>query len=103
MATCSVTGTIVDSSAVAVSGVAIRFRVVKPLLDASSNLVVPTEVSTTTASNGSWSISLDQGISGIMSIDFPASTTASTLRSSYSITVPSQTSATFASLMPSEV
>ncbi len=103
MATCSVTGTIVNCSAVAIAGVTVRFRTTKPVLDASSNLVVPEEVSTTTASNGSWSIALDQGISGILAIDFPASPTSSTARACYTISVPSATSATFASLMPTEV
>lgn len=102
MATCNVTGTLIDSSAIAVSGAMIRFRVVNPMLDSGNNLVLPSEVSTTSAVDGTWTLPLDQGISGILTIDYNQDLLSPTRRNTYSLTIPSSASATFASLMIAE-
>lgn len=102
MSICIVTGTLVDSSTTGVSGATVKFRTVRAVLDASNSLVLPVEISTTTASNGSWTLNIDQGISGIMSFDFPPSVIGASQRQTYSIAVPASTSCPFYSLVTME-
>lgn len=103
MANCSVTGTLLDSSSTAVAAVVVKFRTVTPALDLLGNLVLPVEIGTTSDSLGAWSLSLTQGISGVLSFDYPPSTLSPTRRNTYSITVPATTSAAFASVISTEV
>lgn len=103
MATCTVSGTFVDSSSTAVNAVIVKFRVITPLLDPINQLVLPTEISTTSGSNGFWSLAIDQGITGLLSFDYPPSIIAPTRRTTYSVAIPATTSASFASIMPTEV
>lgn len=101
MANCAVSGTLVDSGSNAVSGATVRFNVIAPISTSTlaSTLFVPTEISTTSASNGSWTLNITQGLSGILSIDYPPNSTDSTRRYTYSIVIPSQSTATINSLI----
>lgn len=99
MATCSITGTIVDPTATAISGATVELRVTSPQLDASNNLVMPFTTSVTTNSSGVFTLIADQGISGIVTIDYPPNSTDSVRRYSYSILVPTASSANFYSLI----
>lgn len=97
MANCTVSGTVVDPSATAVSGATIRAKVATGALSGTS-LVVPTEVTTTTAANGTWSLSLIQGLSVLLTVEFPPNSTDSLRRSNYTITIPALTTANFSTL-----
>lgn len=97
MALCTVSGLLQDATATAISGATVRFNQVAPSF--STTILVPTkEVSTTTASDGTWSLSLIQGLSGIVSIDFPPNATDSNRRVTYSVVIPASASATLQSL-----
>lgn len=98
MATCSITGTIVDPTGAGINGATVELRVTSPQFDASNNLVVPYTSSVTTNSSGVFTLTADQGISAIVTIDYPPNATDSIRRYAYSIVVPSAASATFQSL-----
>lgn len=98
MATCSITGTLVDPTGTAVSGATVELRVTTPQFDAANALVVPYTSSVTTNASGVFTLTADQGISAIITIDYPPNATDSIRRYSYAVTVPSTAPATFASL-----
>lgn len=98
MATCSISGNIVDSTGTGISGATIELRVITPQFDAANNLVVPYVSTVTTNASGVFTLTADQGISAIVTIDYPPNGTDSIRRYSYSVTIPSTSSATFASL-----
>lgn len=98
MATCTITGTLVDPTGTAISGATVELRVTAPQFDAASALVVPYTSTVTTNSSGVFTLTADQGISGVITIDYPPNSTDSVKRYAYSVVVPSATSATFASL-----
>jgi hypothetical protein len=95
MATCSLTGTLVDPSATAISGATIAASVVSPQFDVAGNLVMPFTISTTSNSSGVWTLVLDQGISVTLTIQYPPNSTDSTRRYNYNFVVPSASSQTF--------
>jgi len=99
MSTCVVSGTILDPSATAVSGAIVKFNLVNPAMDASNAVVVPKEVQTSTASDGTFSLTLDRGVSGILALEFPPNSLDSNRRYTYSIIVPNAATATLASLI----
>lgn len=94
MATCVVSGTITDASSTAIQNVAIKSRLLQPV---ASNLVlsVPKELSTTTDSNGEFSLTLEQETSYIIEIDYPPNSTDSARMVHYTITVPAESTADF--------
>lgn len=99
MATCTITGTLVDPTGTAISGATVELRVTSPQFDASNALVMPYTASVTTNSSGGFTLTADQGISAVVTIDYPPNSTDSSRRYSYSVLVPSATSATFQSLV----
>lgn len=99
MAICTITGTIVDSTATGINGATIKFNVTAPQLDVANNLIMPFEVNTTSNSSGVFTLALDQGISGICAIEYPPNSTDSNRRHTFSILVPATSTATFASLI----
>lgn len=99
MATCTVSGKIVDSTETAVQGATIKFSIVTPYLNSSSNLFVPKEISTTSATDGTFSLGLSQGISGVIYIDYPPNATDSVRRYTFSVVIPATATATLSSLI----
>lgn len=105
---CSVTGTCRDSSGSALQGVIIRASAIRPFIHSTdSSLITNYEVSTTSASNGTWSLSLVEtatdSVTMTITFIYPASSSASSARKEYTITVPNSASATFASLVSGQV
>lgn len=98
MANCTVSGTFLDPSGTAISGATVRFRVDSPTLDAASRLLLPKEITTTTASNGTWSLSIVQSTSGLVMFDCPPDLTNSPVRYTFSVIVPATLTASFASI-----
>lgn len=98
MATCTITGTITDPTGTAISGAMVELRVTTPQFDATNNLVVPYVSTVTTSASGAFILTASQGISAVVTIDYPPNATDSIRRYSYSIVVPSYTTATFYSL-----
>ena len=97
MATCTITGSVLDASETAISGATIRARIVTPVFS-STNLVVPKEVTTTSAADGSWSLSLSRNCSAIVTIEYPPNSTDSARKLNYYISVPNSASSAFSTL-----
>lgn len=98
MATCVVSGTVVDPSETGISGAVVKANVVTPNFNGGTSLIASKEISTTTAASGTWSLTLSQGLSVIVAIEFPPNSTNSNVRSTYSFTVPATTTASFSTL-----
>jgi hypothetical protein len=95
MATCTITGTIVDPTGTGINGATVELRVTTPQFDSTNNLVVPYTSTVTTDSSGVFSLVADQGISAIITIDYPPNATDSIRRYPYAVLVPSATTANF--------
>lgn len=98
MANCAVSGTFLDSSNTAISGATVSFTIEQPVLDASARLLLPKTISTTTASDGTWTLSLAQQISGIVTLKLAINNTSPTTDYNFSIITPATTTATFQSV-----
>lgn len=98
MSTCTVSGTLKDVTETAISGAVIKANIVTPFFS-STTMIVPKEVSTTSATDGTWSLALNQGAQCVVEIDYPPNGTDSRRVSRYSITVPASGSANFSSLV----
>jgi len=96
MARCLVSGIFTDPQGNAVSGATVRVNLDSPVFDASGNLLMPKEVTTTTATNGSWSISLIQSISCVLTLDLTPTTNSPVVKYKFSLITPAATTATFA-------
>jgi hypothetical protein len=99
MATCVVSGTIQSASETAISGVTIRFRITAPIFNSTISTYVPKEITATTTTDGSFSITLARSISGVLSIEYPPNATDSARRYDYSITVPNSATSTLGALV----
>lgn len=97
MATCVVSGTFLDPKSAAISGATVRFNLDKPAIDASGNLLMPKEVTTTTAGDGTWSLTLTQNMSGVLTLDLTPSANASVVKYKFSLVIPVSATSTFAS------
>lgn len=97
MATCTVSGTIKDVTETAIESVTVRANLITPAF-ASTVLLVPKEVSTTTDASGVWSLALSQGSQVVITIDYPPNLTDSSMKKTYVITVPASGSANFSTL-----
>lgn len=98
MSTCVVSGTFLDPSETAISGAKVKFNIDNPVLNAGlANLIGPKEISTTTATDGTWSLTITQGCSGTLSIDCPPDGLNSTRRYSFALNIPLASTATFSS------
>lgn len=99
MATCAVSGTLMDPSETAISGATVRFTIQTPNFNGSTiNFFAPKEITTTTASNGTWTLNISQGMSGVISFDYPPNSTDSTRRINYSVVIPAASTASFESI-----
>lgn len=99
MATCTVTGTLQDVTETPLDSVIVRFRITTLILNSTISVYIPKEVSTSTASDGSFTLTLAQGISGILTIDYPPNSIDSARKYTYSIIIPAASSATLPSLI----
>lgn len=98
MSTCLVSGTFLDPSEAAISGAAVTFTVENPVLNASSNLLLPKQISTTTAADGTWSLAISQGCGGVLTLQCPPNSINSAVPYSFSLAIPNTSTATFASV-----
>lgn len=97
MATCTVSGTIKDVSETAIEDVVVRANIITPVF-ASTSLIVPKELTTTTDASGAWSLVLSQGAYVVITIDYPPNLTDSAMKKTYAITVPASGTAAFSTL-----
>ena len=100
MATCVVSGTLLDPSETAISGATVSFKIDNAYANSSStNFFAPKTVSTTTASDGTWSLTLSRGISGVIQIDYTADSYSPARRLSFSVVVPAAATSSFNTLV----
>lgn len=96
MATCVVSGILKDPSETAIAGATVRFNVQGPILDNTGSILLgPKEVSTSTASDGTWSLTCSQACTGLISIDCPPDGVNGTQRYEFSVAIPASSTATF--------
>jgi hypothetical protein len=96
MATCIVSGTFLNPQGSAVSGATVRFNIESPILDLLGNLLMPKEITTTTATDGTWSLAIIQGVAGSLTLDLNPTTTSPVVKYNFSLIIPATTTATFA-------
>lgn len=97
MATCIVSGTILDPTETPVNGAAVSFRIQNPTLD-SLSVLGPVNGSTTTDASGNWSLTIARNISGIVTI-MCASDNVSDMNSyNFSVNIPNAATASFSSV-----
>ncbi len=97
MATCTVSGTFVDSQGGAISGATLHFNIESPVADMGGFLLVPKEFTTTTAADGTWSLAITQGVSGNLTLDLRPTATSPVVKYNFSLLIPASSTATFAS------
>ena len=102
--TCTVSGTIRDAGGNAVVGATVAVNALKPFIHTTdSSLVANYSVSTTTASDGTFSLVVVEtttvSVSLILTIKSPLGTGANSVIASYSVTIPNAATATLASLI----
>lgn len=98
MATCVVSGTLVDASETAIASAVVKAKLLAPVFNATGSGVMPSEVSTTTDASGNFSLTLSQGQSFVVSIDYPPNSTDSSRRVNYTATTPASPTATFSTI-----
>jgi len=98
MATCTVSGSILDISEDAVEDVIVRAKILNPVELGTLSLMSPAIVKTTTDSSGDWSLVISQGLKVEIIFIIPNGDTGTELVS-YSITIPAASTAEFNSLI----
>lgn len=101
---CTISGTIRDTSGTVLSGATISVQALKPFIHTTDNsLIVNYQVSTTSASDGTFSLAVVEtttpSVSLALTIENTVGTTLPKTRTTYYITVPNSASATLASLI----
>ncbi len=94
MATCTVSGTVLDPSGMAVVSAPVVFNIQNPTLDAVTD---PVEGSTSTDVTGAWSLTLAQGLSGIFTISVPLNTASRAIPYKFNSIIPASSTASFSS------
>jgi hypothetical protein len=94
MSTCVVSGTVKDVSGTPISGIPVSFNIQNPTLTTD-----PVQASTSSASDGTWSVTLAQGLSGVFTISVPPSNLGRPIPYRFNVNVPSAATATFASIL----
>lgn len=99
--TCIVSGTLLNVSAVAISGATVRCNITTPFVH-TANLIPASQVSTTTAADGTWSLTLIETttITKSLLIEFEYTDGGSSLKkAAYPIVVPNTPTALFSNLV----
>ena len=102
MATCAVSGNILDISGTAISSVTVFARVSQPEVS-STSLVVPLQLSVQTDSSGNFVMTIQQSISVIFTVLYPSIGTDPQRIFSYTGNIPATATADFTSVIVQEV
>jgi hypothetical protein len=102
MATCAVTGNIIDVAGVAISSVTILARVAQPEISGTS-LVTPLQLSVQTDTSGNFTMTIQQSLSVIFTIMYPSIGTDPKRVFNYTGNIPATTTANFTSVIVQEV
>jgi hypothetical protein len=102
MATCAVTGQLLQPNGEALLSVDVSARVANPVLSGTA-LITPAEISAETDSSGNFVLTLQQSISVIFTVQFPPIGTEPMRTYSYSANIPATTTANFSDVIVMEV
>ncbi len=91
MSTCTVTGTLVTPGNDRIGSAVVKFNIQNPV----TGIISPKEVRTLSATDGTWSLDLVQGVTGLMKIEYPEDPKGSSSIHFFSLVIPSSASATF--------
>lgn len=94
MSICVVSGTVVDPSGNPLSGVPVDFNIQNAIVSAD-----PVQGTTSTASNGTWSMSLLQGLSGVFTISVRNSNFGKSFPYRFNVAIPASSTANFSSIL----
>jgi hypothetical protein len=98
MATCAVSGNILDPSGTAMTSLAVSARINQGTLSGTS-LIMPLAISTTTNSSGNWTLTVQQSLSVIFTVQYPPVGTEPMRVENYTANIPAATSAQFSSII----
>lgn len=98
MATCAISGTILDAQGAAVTSVTVSARVPSPVVS-GTNVIVPFEVSAMTNASGNFVLTVQQSISVIFTVQFPTVGTEPLRTFNYTGNIPGTATATFTSVI----
>lgn len=94
MANCAVSGVVLNPSGAAIIGIPVSFNTQTSTLQAD---IVST--STTTDSNGAWTLSVQQGLSGVFTISVATGNSGRALPFRFNVNIPANSTATFSSIL----
>lgn len=94
MAICVVSGTVLDPSGTALSEIEVDFNIQTPIISAD-----PVQGSTTTASDGTWSLSLLQGLSGVFTVNVANDNLSKKIPYRFNANIPLSLTASFSSVV----
>lgn len=98
MATCAVSGNILGADGAAVTSVTVTARVSQPVISGTS-VIVPEELSVQTDSSGNFTITVQQSISVLFTIQYPVIATEPVRQYVYTANIPATTTAAFSSVI----
>jgi hypothetical protein len=101
MATCAVSGNIVDPSGTALLSVTVAARVNQPVFS-STTLIAPEMISTVTDASGNFTLTVQQSISVIFTVTYPVIGTEPMRSYEYTGNIPATTTANFSSVIVNE-
>jgi hypothetical protein len=101
---CAVSGTIRDTSGTVLSGATVSVSSIKPFIHPTDNsLILNYSVSTTSASDGTFTLSVVEtttpSVSLILTIKYPLGTNSNVVTTTYNVTIPNSASTTLATLI----
>lgn len=98
MATCAVNGNILSPAGVAMTSISVSARVNQSTLSGSS-LVVPSQIATATDSSGNWTLTVQQSLSVLFTVQYPPIGTEPMRTESFTASIPAAASAQFSSIV----
>ncbi len=98
MATCAVSGNILDPSGTALVSLEVSARVNQSTLSGTS-LIAPAQILTTTDSSGNWVLTVQQSLSVLFTVQYPPVGTEPMRVESFTANIPAAASAQFSSIV----
>lgn len=98
MATCAVSGTILDPAGDALVSVEVSARINQSTLSGTS-LIVPAQIATATDSSGNWTLTVQQSLSVLFTVEYPPVGTEPMRVESFTANIPAAASAQFSSII----
>lgn len=111
ISTCIVSGTVNSLLGQGLNSVTVKASIVQPFFHTDGTQFLNYEVSTTTDTNGAWSLTLIQtatanagaGIPLTVALEYPSGGAGDYLRREYTIIVPNQATANFSDLIAGQI